>query len=93
MSENDEIYSIAASVITGATRPDVMSSQITHFPLRGGWLCLDCENVTNNGISCPSCTSTKLKPLSELIEPVNDRPYETEKFDDLQTNANPNMSA
>jgi hypothetical protein len=81
--ESNEIYALAEKVAkdlppdqdtpVAYSREGVMSPNITHFPLRKAWLCLQCENVTNNGNACPSCTSTHLKPLSELIEPVIDR--------------------
>lgn len=82
--ESNEIYALAEKVAkelppdqdtpVAYSRESVMSPNITHFPLRNAWLCLQCENVTNNGNACPSCTSHHLKPLTDYIEPVTERP-------------------
>ena len=43
-----------------------------HMKLYLAFVCCSCDEVTESGAACPSCTSSAMIPLSSLIEPVSD---------------------
>jgi len=68
MSESNEIYEVAASVVAkknAATMPGPVGRD--HFPLASAYLCQDCNAVGNNSVQCPACASEVLLGLSGVL--------------------------
>ena len=67
MSENNEIYAVAAAVTSksAATMPGPIGD--THIPLASAYLCQDCNEIGDNARTCPACASQVLLGLATVL--------------------------
>ena len=71
MSENNDIYEVAARLFSTSRVANSLSVQNpnaqTHIPLASAYLCQDCNAVGNNSRTCPACASEVLLGLAGIL--------------------------